>query len=52
MTFSLKIGENHLFKIRGILFVKHFEIKFMSLFFSITGEKKWFSHSKQRVAWG
>ena len=41
MTFSLKIGGNNLFKIRGILFVKHFEIK-MSIFFSITGEKNGF----------
>lgn len=39
MTFSLKIGENHLFKIRGILFVKHFEIK-LCLYFSVSQEKK------------
>ena len=39
MTFSLKIGGNHLFKIRGILFVKHFEIK-LCLYFSVSQEKK------------
>ena len=39
MTFSLKIGENHLFKIRGILFVKHFEIK-LCLYFLVSQEKK------------
>lgn len=41
MTFSLKIGGNHLCKIRGISFVEHFEIK-LCLYFLVSQEKNGF----------
>lgn len=41
MTFSLKIGENNLCKIRGKSFVEHFEIK-LCLYFLVSQEKNGF----------